>query len=181
VSRDGFEEKNGAADFEPGWRERIWTIGSAAGRLLETRFAIFQEELSAKGVALGRGLAGLFLALLFAVLAGLLLTALLAAVFAKLFGSAVLGILATFVLYLAVAGVAGWLGVRALSKMRPFEFPETRREVDRDLDAIKRAAGVGQRRGPDETEPEEPRLPPDRGSTEESAIEMEARLREGAG
>ena len=160
---------------EPGWRERIWDVGAAARQVFATRVAIFQEELAEKGGALGKALAGLFLALLFATLAGLLLTALLAAVFAKLFGSAVLGILATFVLYLAIAAGAGFFGVRKMSKLRPFEFPATASEIDRDLEAVRRAAGVGEPAGP----PEEPALPPPAAS--DSADDIEARLRQGAG
>ena len=127
---------------EPGWRERIWDVGSAARRLFATRVAIFQEELAEKGGLLGKALGALFVALLFATLAGLLLTALLAAVFAKLLGSAVLGILVTLVLYLAVAAAAGVFGAKRMSRLRPFEFPATGREIDRDLEAVRRAAGI---------------------------------------
>jgi hypothetical protein len=170
----------GTAPFEPGWRERLWAVGAAAGRLLQTRKAIFQEELSEKGGLLGKAFAGLFIALLFATLAGLLLTALLAAVLSRLLGGPILGILATFVLYVGVAALVGWLAVKKLSGVRPFEFPATGREIDRDLDAVKRAAGVGL---PREEEPE----PPPGGGTdegegaEEAAEDIEARLREGAG
>jgi uncharacterized membrane protein YqjE len=168
---------------EPGWRERFWRLGSAARRVVENRAAIFQEELREKTSALGKALASLGIAVLFFVLAGLLLTALLAAVLAKLLGSAVLGILATLVLYVLVGGVAAYVSVRALSRLRPFEFPATRREIDRDLEAVRRAAGVGERRAggsadesvePVETGPPEPR----RAAT---AAEMEARLRESGG
>jgi hypothetical protein len=170
----------GTAPFEPGWRERIWAVGAAAGRLFQTRKAIFQEELSEKGSFLGKAFAGLFIALLFATLAGLLLTALLAAVLSRLLGGPILGILATFVLYVGVAALVGWLAIKKLSGVRPFEFPATGREIDRDLDAVKRAAGVGLPRT------EEPEPPPgggidEREDVEEAAEEIEARLREGAG
>ena len=169
----------GTAPFELGWRERLWTIGAAAGRLLQTRKAIFQEELSEKGSLLGKAFAGLFIALLFATLAGLLLTALLAAVLSRLLGGPILGILATFVLYVGVAALVGWLAVKKLSGVRPFDFPATGREIDRDLDAVKRAAGIGLPR-------EEPEPPPGGGTdegedAEEAAEDIEARLREGAG
>jgi uncharacterized membrane protein YqjE len=169
------EEQGATEGYEPGWRDRLWAIGSAAGRLIETRTAILQEELAEKGGLLGRGLVAFFVAALFGVIAGLLLTALLAAVLSRLLGGAILGILATFVLYLMIAGVAGWLGVRKLSRLRPFEFPATRREIDRDLEAVRNAAGVG------EGKPREPAAgheapAPGPVSTEE----MEARLREGA-
>jgi len=169
------EEQEEPERFEPGWRDRLWAIGSAAGRLIETRAAILQEELAEKGGLLGRGLLAFFVAALFGVIAGLLLTALLAAVLSRLLGGPILGILATFVLYLVIAGVAGWIGVKKLSRLRPFEFPAARREIDRDLEAVRRAVGVGQR------EPREPagkQDAPTPGAV--SAEEMEARLREGA-
>lgn len=165
-------EEEGREPFEPGWRERLWAIGAAAGRLFDTRAAIFQEELGEKGKDLGKALAGLSVALLFGALAGLLLTALVAALFTRLLGSLVLGILATLVLDLAVAAGAGAVAMRKLSRLRPFEFPATRREIDRDLDAVRRAAGIGER------EPRE--APDDRGSPRETPEEMESRLRGGA-
>jgi len=161
--------------LEPGWRDRFWGIGADLGRLLETRTAILREELAAKGELLGQGLLGLFVALVFGTIAGLLVTALVAALLAKLFGSVVLGILVTLLLDLAVAGGAALLGARRLSSLRPFDFPETRREIDRDLESLRRAAGVGGET-PAGTEPTRgEKSPPD--STEE----IEARLREGAG
>ncbi len=162
--------------FEPRWRDRLWAIGAAAGRLFSTRSAIFREELSEKGELLRGGLLGVLVALLFGSIAGLLLTALVAALFAKLFDSVVLGILVTLLLDLAVAGVAGLLAAKRLARLRPFEFPATRREIDRDLDAIRQAVGVGQSEPPgqeagDGDGPDPP---------SESAEEIEARLREGA-
>jgi uncharacterized membrane protein YqjE len=172
------DEPSGKAPepFEPGWRDRLWTIGAAAGRLLSTRSAILQEELSEKGEHLRAGLLGVLVALLFGTIAGLLLTALVAAILAKLFDSVVLGILVTLVLDLAVAGGAGFLAVKRFGRLRPFEFPATRREIDRDLDAIREAVGVGQRE-PREGEAGDGGRP----APPESAEEIEARLREGAG
>ena len=172
------DEEPGARPLEIGWRERIWAIGEAAGRVLETRVEIFREELAAKGGLVGRALAGLFIAVLFGSLAGLLLTALLAALLAKLFGSWVLGILATFVLYLGIAAAAGWIAVRKLSLVRPFEFPATRREVDRDIAAVQRAAGVGE---PRETGGGGGEDAAGKGRPGEAPEDIEARLREGAG
>jgi uncharacterized membrane protein YqjE len=174
------DEEPGAQPPAIGWRERLWSVGAAAGRVLETRIAIFQEELSAKGMELGKALAGLFVAVLFATLAGLLLTALLAAVLSKLLGGPVLGILATLVLYVAVAAVAGRIAVKKLTLLRPLEFPATRREIDRDLAAVKKAAGVGEPRGPDDGSDGEGTLP-GRGRPPEAPEDIEARLREGAG
>jgi uncharacterized membrane protein YqjE len=173
------DEEPGVQPPEIGWRERLWALGATAGRVLETRVAIFQEELSAKGGLLGKALAGLFVAFLFATLAGLLLTALLAAVLSKLLGGPVLGILATLVLYVAIAGVGGLIAIKKLSLLRPFEFPATRREIDRDLAAVKRAAGVGEPREADKGS--DARSLPGRGRSPEAAEEIEARLREGAG
>jgi len=142
---------------------------------------MFQEELAEKGTLFGKALASLLVAILFGTLAGLLLTALLAAVFARIFGSPILGILATLVLYAGVAAAAGFFGVRQMSRVRPLDFPATRREIDRDLDAVKRAAGVGEKpdgeKGPGPGAYEQP-VPARAGETPE---EIEARLRESAG
>ncbi|HYB54413.1 MAG TPA: phage holin family protein [Thermoanaerobaculia bacterium] len=174
---DGEQEQE-PAGFEPGWRDRLWAVGAASSRLLETRAAIFREELAEKGELFRAGLAGLFVAVLFGTIAGLLLAALLAAFLARLFGSPILGILATFLIFLGVAAGAGAIGVRKLSRMSPFEFPATRREIDRDVDAVRRAAGIGERERADEAT-DEPGRP--LGASGETAEEIEARLREGAG
>jgi len=161
----------------PGWREKLWAVGAAAGRVFETRAAMFQEELAEKGAFLGKALASLFVAILFGTLAGLLLTALLAAVFSRILGSPILGILATLVLYAGIAAAAGAFGVRQMSRVRPLDFPATRREIDRDLEAVKRAAGVDEKSDGEKGSDDQP-VPARAGETPE---EIEARLRESAG
>jgi uncharacterized membrane protein YqjE len=161
---------------EPGWGERLWETGASLGRLIETRAAILQEELAEKGGVLGKALIGLSIALLFGTIAGLLLTALLAAFLARLLGSPILGILVTLLLYLGIASGTAAVAWKKLTRLRPFEFPATRREVDRDLDAVRRAAGIRERESHERGRP----LTDARGR-EETPEEMEARLREGAG
>jgi len=162
---------------EPGWRDRIATVVAAAGRLFETRKAIFQEELAEKVSLLGAGLLAIFVGLLFATIAGLLLAALVAALLARLLGGPIAGILATLVLYLGVAAAAGWVGWKKLSRLRPLDFPATGRELSRDLEAVAEAAGIGEDEPPVERSPGPAERPP----AEETPEEMEARLREGAG
>ncbi|HYR45645.1 MAG TPA: phage holin family protein, partial [Thermoanaerobaculia bacterium] len=80
-------------DSEPkdiGWKEKLRTALEAGRSLFATRAAIFREELAEKGVLLGRGFAGLVLALIFGWLALLLLTAFIAVLLSRLLGSAVL-------------------------------------------------------------------------------------------
>jgi uncharacterized membrane protein YqjE len=122
---------------EPGWRERLASTTRAARALFATRAAIFREELAEKGSLFGKAAVGLSLAAVFGVLALLLATALVAALFARLFGGPIAGITAALVLYLLVAGAAGYRGVKSLSRVRPFEFPVTRDEIRRDLEAVK--------------------------------------------
>jgi uncharacterized membrane protein YqjE len=122
---------------EPGWRDRLTSTIRAARALLSTRAAIFREELAEKGSLFGKGAVGLSIAVVFGVLAVLLLTALVAAVFARLLGGPIAGISAALVLYLAVAGAAGYLGWRSLTRVRLFDFPLTRDEIRRDLDAVR--------------------------------------------
>jgi uncharacterized membrane protein YqjE len=112
---------------------RVLRSGSA---LIATRAALFREELSAKGGFLGRALALLALALGFGLLALFLLTALVAAVLTKLLGTAVAGILATLVLYLAAGGAALLVGRRLFASVRPFDFPLTTQELRRDFEAL---------------------------------------------
>jgi uncharacterized membrane protein YqjE len=122
---------------EPGWKDRLDSAMRAARALFATRAAIFREELAEKGSLFGKAAVGLTLASLFGVLALLLLTALVAALLAKLFGGPVAGITAALVLYLLIAGVAGFFGLKSLARVRPFDFPVTRDEVRRDLDAVR--------------------------------------------
>ncbi len=124
------------AESEPGWRERLAEVADAASRVVSTRLAIFREELSVKAILVARGLA--FAVAAAAMLVGTLLlaAALLAAIFAKLFGSVILGILATVVLYAAGTGAAAWAGIRALGRAKPFEFPATAEELSRDKAAL---------------------------------------------
>ena len=125
---------------EPGWKDRIASAIRAARALFATRAAIFREELAEKGALFGKAAVGLSIAAVFGVFALLLLTALVAALFARLFGGPIAGITAAFVLYLAIAGGAGYFGWRSLSRVRPFDFPVTRDEIRRDLDAVREEA-----------------------------------------
>lgn len=141
---------NDPADFtedlpDPGWKERFGAAQRAAKALLATRAEIFREELAGKGSLFGMAAAGFTLALTFASLALLLATALLAAVFAKLFGGPIAGITAALVLYLAIAAAAAFFGVRKLARVRPLDFPATRDELRKDLDAIREEAVVRDR------------------------------------
>jgi len=122
---------------DPGWKDRIDAVKRAARALLATRAEIFREELAQKGSNLGKAAAGLSLAAVFAVLGLLLLTALVAAVLARLFGGPIAGLLAAFVLYMAVAAAAAFFGAKALGRVRLFDFPATRDEIRRDLEAVR--------------------------------------------
>jgi len=125
---------------KPGWKDRLESATRAARALFATRAAIFKEELAEKGSLFGKAAVGLTIAALFGVLALLLLTALVAALFARLFGGPVAGITAALVLYLLIAGAAGFFGWKSLSRVRPFDFPVTRDEIRRDLDAVRKEA-----------------------------------------
>jgi putative superfamily III holin-X len=120
-----------------GWSGRLGRLLEAARRLISTRAAILREEMGAKGEALGRGIAGLLLGGALGCLALLLLTAWIAAVLSRLLGGPILGILATFVLYLAAAAGAALYGTRALGRVKPFEFPVTAGEIRKDLEAVR--------------------------------------------
>lgn len=125
---------------EPGWKDRVESTTRAAKALFATRAAIFREELAEKGSLFGKAAVGLTIAALFGVLALLLSTALVAVLFARLFGGAIAGVAAALVLYLLIAGGAGYFGLRSFARVRPFEFPVTRDEIRRDLDSVREEA-----------------------------------------
>jgi uncharacterized membrane protein YqjE len=125
----------------PSWGQRLRDFVEALAGLLSTRAAIFREELGGKAGDLGRAAVAFFFAAAFAWLSLLLLTAGIAALFSRLFGSAILGILVTFVLYAAVAGLAAYLGVRSVSRV-DFKFPVTGEEIRKDWEAIAHPAGA---------------------------------------
>ena len=102
--------------------------------------AIFREELGAKTAAIGRAAVAFFLAATFAWLALLLLTAGIAALLSRLLGGPILGILATFVIFAAAAGLAGYLGAKALSRGNLLEFPVTSEEIRKDWRTVTRSA-----------------------------------------
>ncbi len=131
-------ESKGGPDEEERetWSRRLHDFLEAGRTLLSTRAAILREELGAKGELLARGTIGLVLAAAFAGLALLLFTAWIAVLLSSLLGSPIWGILAAFVLYLVVAGAAGMFGVKALSRVKPFEFPVTSEELRRDWSAL---------------------------------------------
>jgi hypothetical protein len=147
-------------------------VAGASRSLGRTRLAIFREELSGKAAFAARGLAGVALAGALGVGALLLFAALVAALFARLFGSTVLGILAALVLYAALCAAAGWFGWKAISRVRPGEFPATAEELGRDWEAI-RSSLVPEEEPEDDLQPEGG--PPD----EEEIEDLEKRLRGG--
>ncbi len=156
---------------ERGWRDRIAEVAAAGRALLATRLAILKEELSAKAAVAARGLVAVVVAAALGIGALLLLAALLAALFAKLFGSVVLGILAAVFLFAAGAAVAAVAAWKALSRVRPLEFPATRVELSRDWEAV--AASLSPEVSEDEAREE--------AGGEEGAIEdLEERFRAGS-
>ena len=119
------------------WRDRIDALASAARAALSTRLAILREEAAEKAVFAAKGLVGIAAAAIAGAGALLLFAALIAAIFAALLKSLILGLLAAFVLYAVLAGVAAWLGIRALRRMKPFDFEHTRRELESDWEAVR--------------------------------------------
>lgn len=167
------------------WGERLADLTATAQSLVSTRLAIFEVEAGVKARFFGKGLAGATIAAAFAFGATLLLAALLAAVLAQVFGNAALGILGAMVIYLAVAGVAGWWAWKSFSQVKPTEFPATRGELARDMEAIRAALARDHPEdgtSPDDVSPDDD-LSPDEEGGEESEGEirdLEARLRAGA-
>ena len=160
------------------WADRLAGLAEAAQSLIATRLEIFREELAVKSIHFGKGLAGIVLASAFAFGATLLFAALLAAILAKLFGSVVLGILVAMLLYIAVAGGAGYFAYKSLSQVRPTEFPATSRELSRDVEAI----GAALMQDPDPEEGPDDDFDQDSRplASEGDVRDLEARLREGA-
>ena len=157
----------------PGWKDRIAGLLETAKNLLSTRSAILQEELHEKGSLLSRALLGLGVAFFFGWLGLLLLTAFLAALLSQLLGSAILGLLATFLLYAAVAGGAAAIGIKALSRVKPLDFPVTARELRKDWKAFRAvapSAAAPAQESPGEKGPER----------EARAEDLESRFREGS-
>lgn len=161
-------EEDGA---EPGIRERFAAALTKIGSLLSTRLEILAEEASQKASLLGRGLGSLALALVAGWIAVLLLAALLVTLFTLLFGHAWAGVLATFLLYAGAAAAAGLWGVKALSRVKPLDFPVTREELRKDWEALS------------SRHPEEPRassaLRPGERPESSSIDDVEARFRAG--
>jgi uncharacterized membrane protein YqjE len=171
---DGFETGPGRR-----WSDRLLQIVEAAQSLVATRLAIFEEEAGAKARLVGKGLAFLSVAAAFAFGATLLLAALLAALLAQLFGNVALGILGAGVLYAAGAAAAGYVAWKALSEVKPTEFPATSRELARDADAIR--AALAQDPDPEEGPSPDDDSPEDdvAGDSEGEIRDLEARLRAG--
>jgi uncharacterized membrane protein YqjE len=150
--------------------DRVAAAANATASLARTRLAIFKEELSVKAALAGKGLAAAAAAAAFAGAVILMLGALLVALFAALFHSLILGILAALVVYGAAAGVFGWMAWKALSQVKPDEFPVTSAEIAKDVAAVRSAL--------EDEAPDDDFVPPepDSGSVED----LERRLRAGA-
>ena len=157
---------------ERGWRDRLGEVVAAGRTLLATRLAILREELSGKAAFAVRGLVAVAIAAALGVGALLLLAALLAAVLAGLFKSVVLGLLGAVIVYGAGAVVAVRLGWRALTRVRPLEFPAVAEELARDWQAVE--ASLSPESGPEAGREREDDGP------EESIDDIEERFRAGA-
>jgi hypothetical protein len=121
------------------WGERFAEAAESARALLETRLQIFREEASAKAAFAAKGALAIAIAATLGFGALLLAAALLAAVFAQLFGNVTLGILAAVVVYAAGTAAAGWFGWKALTRVKPTEFPATAGELSEDWKAVRAA------------------------------------------
>ena len=152
------------------WADRAAGLAGSASALLKTRLEILREELSSKALLFARGLGVVVVAAALGVGAVLLFAALLAAVLARLFGSVPLGILGAVLIYAAGAALALRAAWKALSSVKPGDFPVTKRELGRDWDAIRESLTAVP--GP-EDEPAPAGVEPDDGEVEA----LEARLR----
>jgi uncharacterized membrane protein YqjE len=129
----------GEDDVERTWSERAASVAGAAKALIATRLEIFEEEINAKAGLFGRGVAAVAAGAALGIGALLLLAALLAAVFAQLFHNVALGILVAMLVYAGGAAFAGRAAWKALSAVKPTRYPETTRELARDLEALRAA------------------------------------------
>ncbi len=156
------------------WGERFAEAAASAQALLDTRLEIFREEASAKAVFASKGLLAIAIAATLGFGALLLLAALLAAVFAQLFGNVALGILAAVIVYAGGTAAAGWFGWKALTRVKPTEFPATAGELSEDWKAVRAALTA-------EVEPDEG-APDSRGHViDEGDVQaLEQRLRVGS-
>ncbi len=152
--------------------DRVAAAANATASLARTRLAIFKEELSVKAALAGKGMAAAAAAGALAVAMILMLGALLVALFAALFHSLILGILAALVLYGVAAGVLGWMAWKALSQVKPDDFPVTSAEIEKDFAAMRSALEADDLPDDDDFVPPEP----DSGQVED----LERRLRAGA-
>ncbi|MEP6993389.1 MAG: phage holin family protein [Acidobacteriota bacterium] len=124
-------------ESERSWGERIADVAEVWRALARTRLAIFREELSEKLAFVLKGAVSIAIAAFLAAGALLLLAAFLAVLLAQVLGNVALGILATFLLFGIGAGVAAIMGWKALTRVRPLEFPVARDELSRDWEAVR--------------------------------------------
>src|SRR5262245_59311333 len=151
--------------------DRVAAAANATASLARTRLSIFRAELHVKAALAGKGLGAAVAAGAFAVAMILMLGALLVALFAALFHSLILGILAALILYGAAAGALGWMAWKALSQVKPDEFPVTSAEIAKDVAAVRSAL---EEEVPDDDDFVPPE--PDSGQVDD----LERRLRAGA-
>ncbi|HEY2798495.1 MAG TPA: phage holin family protein [Thermoanaerobaculia bacterium] len=167
---------------ERSWGERIGVVAEAWSALVQTRLAIFREELAAKATLLVKGVVAAVIGLGLAIGALLLLAALLVAVLAHWFGSVGFGILGALVLYAAGAGAAVAAAGKWLKGVKPTEFPASADELRRDWRAVSESwrAESEAAAGPEVVVP--PPRPPDAlGTLREDRVEnLEDRYRAGA-
>lgn len=126
-------------DAERDWKGRLAVVADAWSALIQTRVAIFREELSVKAVLLAKGAVAVVLALGLAAGVLLLLAALLAALLTQWFGNLALGILGALVVYGAGAAFAAMAAYKWLTRVQPLEFPASESELRRDWSAVQAA------------------------------------------
>jgi hypothetical protein len=136
------------------WKDRVAAVADAWSALIQTRVAIFHEELAVKAILLAKGAAAVVIAVGLASGALLLLAALLAALLTQWFGNLALGILGALILYGAGAAFAVTAAIKWLRRVKPLEFPAAESELRRDWSALRAAwepeagAGEDERPGP---------------------------------
>ena len=165
-------------DSQRGWGDRIAEVADTWSALAQTRLAIFREELAAKRTLLVKGAIGVAIAVGLAAASLLLFAAFVAALLTHLLGSVVWGILGALVLFAAGAGAGGWLGGKALSRVKPFAFPASQRELSKDWRAVQASWSLDG--APSGTGPVLPVAGESRAGREAAVDDLEERFRAGA-